>query len=156
MELGREPGIGLVANTLVRAVVHIYEERLPVRGQRRSIYGKTVILTGDVALRRANLLNRLVMTTMTILQLICLGTGSTSQQLVTQANTHQGLYLFIVQEGTDMLNRLAALLGVTRTIGQEQTVKLQLVEVVVPRYADNLYTSVQQTTNDVGLDAAIH
>ena len=156
MELSREPGVGLVTDTLVGAVVHIYEEGLPVGRQRIGIYGIAMILGSDEALGATHTLNGLVVTAVTVLQLVCLGTGGTSQQLVTQADTHQGLHFLIAEELADMLYRLGALLGVARTVGKEQSVKLQLIEIVIPRYTNHLYASVQQAADDVGLHAAIY
>ena len=155
MELSREPGVGLVTDTLVRAVVHIYEEGLPVGRQCIGIYRIAVVLRGDEALSATNALNGLVVTTVTVLQLVCLGTGGTSQQLVTQTDTHEGLHLLVAEELADMLYRLGALLGVARTVSQEETVELQLIEIVIPGYTNHLYTSVQQATDDIGLDTAI-
>ena len=55
-----------------------------------------------------------------------------------------------------MLHRLAALFRVAGTVSQEQTVELQLVEVVVPRYANHFYTTLDKATDDIGLYATIH
>ena len=172
MELSREPGVALVADTLVGAVVHIYEERLPVGRQSSCIYGIAMILGSNEALGAAHTLNGLVVTAVTVLQLVCLGTGGTSQQLVTQANAHtrthsltpspsligEGssyFFQFSLQECTDMSHRHLALFRVSRTIGQEKAIELQLIEVIVPRNAENLYPSTQQASDDVGLHAAI-
>ena len=54
-----------------------------------------------------------------------------------------------------MLHRLATLLWVTRAISQEKAVKLQLVEIIIPRYANHLDATSDQTTDDVCFHAAI-
>ena len=54
-----------------------------------------------------------------------------------------------------MLYRLGTLFGVTGTVSQEETFELQLIEVVVPRYANDLNTTFDETANDVCLDATI-
>ena len=156
MELGREPWVGLVTDSLVGAVVHVYEEWFPVGWQCIGIHSIAVVLGGDEALGAAHALNGLVVTAVAVLQLIGLGACGTGQQLVAQADTHQGLHLLVAEELAYMLDRLAALLGVAGTIGQEEAVELQLVEVVIPGHADNLYASVQQAADDIGLDAAIY
>ena len=155
MELSREPGVGLVTDTLVGTVVHIYEEGFPVGRQSSCIYSITMILGSDEALGATHTLNGLIVTAVTVLQLVCLGTSGASQQLVTQTDTHQGLHLLIAEELADMLYRLGALLGVARTVGKEEAVELQLIEIVIPRYTNHLYASVQQAADDVGLYSAI-
>ena len=55
-----------------------------------------------------------------------------------------------------MFHRLATLLWVARAIGQEQTVKVQLVKVVVPGHSDNLDPTTYQTTDNIGLDTTVN
>ena len=83
-----------MADTLVRAIVHIDEERLPVGGQRRIVDGIAMVLRGDEALGGAYLLNGLVVRAMTVFQFISLGTGGSGQELVTQTDTHARTYFF--------------------------------------------------------------
>ena len=173
VELCREPRIRLVADTLVRAVVHVHEQRFPVGRQRLVIDGIAVILRSDEALRATNTLHRLVVRAVTVFQLVGLGTCGTRQQLVAQADAHAGTYSltpgpspngegsgyffrFSIQECTNVLYRFVALLWVARTVGQEQTVELQLVEVVVPRHTNHLNASLNQTTNDIRLHATVN
>ena len=54
-----------------------------------------------------------------------------------------------------MFHRLATLLWVTRTIGKEESVELQLVEVVVPRHTNHLDATSNQAADDVGLYTAV-
>ena len=55
-----------------------------------------------------------------------------------------------------MLHSLTALLGVAGTIREEQAVELQLVEVIIPRHANDLHTSLNQASDNVCLNAAIY
>ena len=64
--------------------------------------------------------------------------------------------MFIIQEGSDMLHRLAALLRVARTVSQELSIEVKLVEIIVPRHSNDLHTPPNQTADDVRLHAAIH
>ena len=93
---------------------------------------------------------------MAILQLVGLGACCPSQQLVAETDAHAGANGLLLQEGTYVFHRLGALLRVARTIGQEQTGKVQLVEVVVPWYTDYLDASSDETADDVGLYATVH
>ena len=54
-----------------------------------------------------------------------------------------------------MLHRDVAAFRVARSVGKEESVKLQLVEVIIPRNANYLNTPAEQTTDDVGLNATI-
>jgi hypothetical protein len=144
-----------MADTLVRAIVHIDEERLPVGGQRRIVDGIAMVLRGDEALGGAYLLNGLVVRAMTVFQFISLGTGSSSQELVTQTDTHARTYLRVIEERADMLHRSATLLRIARTISQEQTIELELVEIIVPRHTHHLDATLDETTDDIGLDTTV-
>ena len=96
------------------------------------------------------------MTAMTIFQLIGLCTCSTGKQLIAQTDTHQRLHRLVLKERADMLNGLATTFRVARTISQEESVELQLIEVIVPRHAHHLYTTIQKTTDDVCLHTAVN
>lgn len=92
VELCGEPRVMLVADTLVGAVVHVDEIRLPVGGERLGIYGVAVVLRGDETARSAYLLHGLVVAAMTIFQFVDCGSRRLSEQLVTHADTHAGAY----------------------------------------------------------------
>ena len=75
MELSREPGVLLVADTFVRTVVHVDEERFPVGSQCVVVYSITVVLRGDETLFRAYHAYRLVMAAVTVFQFVDFGTS---------------------------------------------------------------------------------
>ena len=54
-----------------------------------------------------------------------------------------------------MLHRCFTAFRVARTIGQEETIKVQLVEVIIPRNTDDFYATLEETADDVGFHAAI-
>ena len=93
---------------------------------------------------------------MAVFQFVGLSPCRTGQQLITQTDAHTRTDSLIFQEHADMLHRLAALLGVAWAISQKQAVKLQLVKIVVPRHTNHLKAATYQTTDDVGLHAAVH
>lgn len=78
------------------------------------------------------------MTSVTKLHLLCGGTGSASQELVTQADTKDGGFV-LLHNGGDVLDGSLENGGVTGTVGDEETVVLLaggLGQVVVP-WADH-------------------
>ena len=156
MELCREPWHCLVAYAFVGAVVHVDEKRFPVGRQRRGIDGIAMILACDEATGGAHKLHRLVMTAMTILQLVCLCTCSPCQELVAETDAHEGPHIRIVEEGADVLHGLIALLRVARAIRQEQSIEVKLVEVIVPRNPDDFNASIHQATDDVCLYTTVN
>ena len=96
------------------------------------------------------------MGTMTIFQFIGLRTCRLGQQLVAQTDTHTRTHLLTVEERTDMLHRLLATLRIARTVGQEKTVEVKLIEIIVPRHAHHLDAALDETADDIRLHAAIH
>ena len=93
---------------------------------------------------------------MTIFQLVGLCACCTSQQLIAETDTHARTNSLALKEHTDMLNRLPALFRVTRSVGEEKAVKLQLVEVIVPRDSHYLNTTSHQATDYIGLHTAVY
>ena len=110
---------------------------------------------------------------MTVFQFVGLCPSCTSQQLITQTDAHtrtdrpspgpslrgRGVVTFshlCGQELPNVPNSHFTLLGIARTVSQEQAVELQLVEVVVPRHTNHLKPTTYQATDDVGLHAAIY
>ena len=56
----------------------------------------------------------------------------------------------------DMFRQHLTGIRVTGAVREKQTVRLQRVEIVVPRHADNLYATADEATDDIMLHAAIH
>ena len=83
-----------------------------------------MVLGSDEALGGTDALHGLVMGTMSVFQLVSLGTCRLGQELVAETDTHTRPHCLIVQEGADMLHRLTALLRVARTIGQEEPIEV--------------------------------
>ena len=154
MELAREPGVRLVTDALVRAVVHIDKQLAPFAAQCRGIDSIAVILRRDIAAVCSHLAYRLVMRAVPILQLIDRRTTGLCQQLVTHADTTDGLatHGHLLLQNLDSIHTLV---GVARTVSQEETVEGHLRIVIVPRYANHLNATVDETAYDVGLHTAI-
>ena len=70
VELGREPGVVPVADTLVRAVVHVDEQRFPIGAQGVVVHRITMVLAGDEAAVGAHLPHGLVVAAVSVLQLV--------------------------------------------------------------------------------------
>lgn len=89
---------------------------------------------------------RLVVSTVTILQLDGLGAGSKCQKLVAQANTHDGL-LVGLHELAQVVHGILAMRGVARSVRNEDTIKVMrdLVDGVGGREDGN-----RGTTRDLG------
>ena len=115
-----------------------------------------MVLARDKALRRADFSDRLVVRAMAVFQLICIGSCRTGKKLVTKTDTHTRTYLFVSKEFSNVFHSLAALLWIARSIGQKQSIEVELVKVIVPWNTNNLNAPSYQTTDDVSLDTAIH
>ena len=113
-----------MAYAFIRTIVHIYEQRFPVRGQGRVINSVAMILGGDEALCTSHTLYWLVMGTMTIFQFVCLCPCCPCQQLITQTDAHAGAHLLIVEECAYMLHRYIAAFRVARSVGKKETVEV--------------------------------
>ena len=114
------------------------------------------------------------MRAVTIFQLIGLGTCGAGQKLVAEADAHQGagslpivgapvpalggsgyFCSLVFQECAYVLYRRLTTLRVAWTVGEEETVEVELVEVVVPRHADDLDASSDEAADDVRLYSAV-
>ena len=115
-----------------------------------------MVLACDKALVGTNFAYRLVMTTMSVFQLIYAGACSLTQELISHADTHAGLYYIAIEELANVLYSSLTGIGVTGTIGKKQTVKFHVVEIIIPGNTDNLYPTVYQASENVGLDATVH
>lgn len=89
VELNGEEGFTVLTapDTLVRAVVGIGEQRFPAVLEGGYVDFVTVVLRGNVASTRCSAGTRNVHTTITVLHLAGLGTGSKGEKLVTKTNT---------------------------------------------------------------------
>ena len=154
VELRREERLAGVADTFVGAVVHVDEVRLPALRQASVVHREAVVLRSDEALVRARLAHRLVVGAVAVFQLVGGGAGGDAQQLVAHADAADG---FISLQGlADVLHRDLAERRVARAVGDEEAVPVELVEVVVPRDADQLHAALHQAAQDLVLDAAVH
>ena len=123
-----------MADAFVGTVVHIDEEGLPVEWECSCVHGIAMVLRSNETTVCPHLTHRLVMTSVSVFQFIGGGSCCLCQELVAQANTHARFRLVCLHELSDMPDGLFAMLRVAGAVSQEQTVKLQFVEVVVPRH----------------------
>ena len=81
MELGGEPRVGLVADALVGAVVHIDEIWLPVRGKRLRIHRISMVLRRDKATGGPDLLHGLVVAAVSVFEFVDSGSRRLAEPL---------------------------------------------------------------------------
>ncbi len=93
------------------------------------------------------------MTAVAIFQFVGVGTSSQGHQLVSQADAKNG-NVGLVGFG-QMLNGDAALFGIARTIGYEESVIFLLADVVVPGHPDHSGIPLKQVSDDVVFYPAI-
>ena len=154
MELAGEPRIGLMADALIGAVVHVDEKLFPVSAQGLGIYRVSVVLRGDITFLRTHKAYGLVMAAMAIFQLVDCCASSLTQQLVTHTDATDGLTTKAHLFANDVHSLLASV-GVTGTISQEQAIEVHTCIILIPRYANHLYPTVDQAANNIGLYTTI-
>mmetsp|Transcript_31242 Transcript_31242/g.45695 ORF Transcript_31242/g.45695 Transcript_31242/m.45695 type:complete len:279 (+) Transcript_31242:3176-4012(+) len=132
VELHREEGLGHVDQTFVGDVVDVYEVRLPVGGKIGVINSVAVVLRGDVDLVRQHVLDRLVVPTVTELELVGLAARCTRQELVAQADAEDRNIL--LERPAQVLHSHFTHSWVARTVGDEETVVALLFDIMVPRH----------------------
>lgn len=133
VELNGEEGFAALTapDTLVRAVVGIGEQRFPAVLKGGYVDFVTVILRGDVASTRCSAGTRNVHTTVTVLHLAGLGTGSKGEKLVTKTDT-EDRDLRSLEGSRKIADSLLDHGRVTRTVRDEETiVRLRLIVNIV-------------------------
>lgn len=157
VELGAENRTRLVDHTFVGTVVEVNEVWLPVTRQGASINSITVVLGGDVAAASGQVQSGNVVSTVSVLQLDGAGTGSQSQELVAETDTHDR-DLRALHELAEVVDGLLAVGRVTRAVGDEHSVEVvgHLVDWVVVREDSDAGTTVDQATEDVLLHTAVN
>jgi len=95
------------------------------------------------------------MTAMTVFQFVYFGSSGFAQQLVTHADTKNRK--FRVLHGTaDVLHRSITCIRVTRSVGDEESVEFQMIEIIIPRHANHFHIPAKQAADNVRLYTAIH
>ena len=154
MELSREEGQALVADPFVRAVIEVDILLTPALAESGGIYGIAVILAGDEAAVRTYLAYGLVVATVSVLHLADLCSCSCSEELIAHADPADRLLL---SEGlADMFDGDATLIGVARSIREEEPVKVNLIKVIVPGYAVERDLWTDEVADDIVLRAAVY
>jgi len=145
VELHTEVRLLSVVDTLVATVVGVDEELLPAVGQAVGVDGETVVLRSDVTLSSDHAGTRNVVTSVTELHLLGGGASSTGEELVTQADTEDGDFV-LLKDGSDVLNGGLEHGGVTRTVGEEKTIKVVngTGDIVVPRANKDFDTTLEE------------
>ena len=82
--------------------------------------------------------------------------GGFREQLVAHADTHAGAHVRVGEELANVFHGLGCGVRVAGAVGEEQAVKLQLIEIVVPGHAHHFHAAPQQAADNVVLHAAVH
>jgi len=156
MELGTEDGTRVVDQTLVGLVVEVGEVLPPFAGQGGWVDRVSVVLRSDVALAGGEVESWDVVSTVTVLELDGLCTGSKGDELVTHANAHDG-NLGGLEQLAEVVDGGGAMSWVTRAVGDEDTVEVvgDLVDGVVEGEAGDASTARDETAEDVLLDTTV-
>ena len=112
-----------------------------------------MILGCDEAMLRTDHAHWLIVAPVSVLQFVDGGTASLCQKLVAHADAADRTVAG--KRFADVLYGSVAGIGVARTVAEEETVVVQVVEVVVPRDADDHEVPLQKAADDVVLDAAV-
>ena len=155
MELCREPRIFLVFDSFVRTIIHIDEQRFPICPQRIIVYRITMILRSNKTTFRTHHAYRLVVATVSIFKFVNLCPSGFREQLVAHADSKDGKFL-VRHCLADILHSCVAGIRVTRAVGDKQPVKFESVKIIIPRYTDHFYTTLQQATDNIGFYTTIH
>lgn len=115
-----------------------------------------MVLAGDVTFARGKVQGRNVVSPVTVLELDGSSTGSKSQELVAQADPHDG-DLGCFHQLSKMVHRVLAVGWVTGTVGDEDTVKVvsNLVDRVVEGEGGHAGATTDEAAQDVLLDTAV-
>ena len=143
VELDGEVWTASVADTLVRAVVGVYEKLLPAERKSRLVDSVTVVLGSDVALSAQEVGTWDVVSAVTELHLEGAGTSGSGEELVTQADTEDWSAV-LLHSRLDVVDGLGHHGWVTWTVGDEKAIVVlagKLWEVVVPWADKNLNTT---------------
>lgn len=154
VELHREPRLALVAYALVRAIVHVREERLPVGAKRVVIYSKAVILACDEALVCSGHAHRLIVAAVAIFKFVGLGSSSFGEQLVAHADAKDRL-VAQAHGATEILYSLAAHVRIARSVADEDTIVVELSVIVVPWHTHHLNPTLDEASENVALHATV-
>ena len=112
-----------------------------------------MILGCDEAMLRTDHAHWLIVAPVSVLQFVDGGAASLCQELVAHADAADRTVAG--KRFADVLYGSVAGIGVARTVAEEETVVVQVVEVVVPRHADDHEVPLQKAADDVVLDAAV-
>ena len=156
VELGREDGASLVDHALVAPIVEVDEVLLEVAGEGLGVDGITVVLAGDVALAGGQVEGGDVVGAVSVLELDGAGTDGEGEELVAEADAHDG-DLGGVHEAGEVVRGLLAVDRVAGAVGDEDTVKVggDLVDGVVVGEDGDGGTSADEAAKDVLLDTAV-
>lgn len=143
-----------MAYALVRSVVHIYEKLLPVVTKSLAVDGVSVVLRCDIAFFGSHETHRLVVRTVSVLQLIYCGTGCFAKELVAHAYSTDW-FCGLTHVLSDYFHSVGASVRIAWTIGKEESVDVHRRIIVIPWHAYYLHATVYEATYYIGFYTAV-
>ena len=143
-----------MAYALVGPVVEVDEMGFPFFVKCLGVNSKSVILGCNVAVVAAAEPDRLIVSSMSVFELVGGSSGSKAHQLIAHTYSENGFVPVICL--AYIFNRLSAKARVSGTIGNHKSVPFEAVEIVVPRHLDHFHTSGCKAVQDTVFYSAIH
>ena len=164
MELDGEPGHAEVLEAFVGAVVHVDQQLPPAFRQGLAVQGVAMVLARDETAVGADEAYRLVVAAMAVFQFQDAGAGGDAEELVAQADAHDGfgppsflpVTLALLHHFPQDGDRLGTFLRVAGAVAQEDAVEIQFGIVIVPGDPQHFDAAAQQAADDVVLASAVH
>ena len=157
MELDAEDRLEPGPDAFVGAVVEVHEPGLPVARKGTLVHRVAVVLAGDVAAARADLLHRLVHAAMTVRELVRVAARGEAEDLVAEADA-EDREVGALEQQPHLLNELAQVLRVAGAVADQDAVHSagETAEVGVPRRAGHPGPALEERSDYVVLGAGVH
>ena len=157
MELHAEERPDATADAFVRAVVDVHEPRLPIGRQRVVTHRVAVVLAGDIAAARQQILHGLVHPAVPVGKLVRVATGRQREDLIAQAHAEDRATI-AAKQTTHLLDEQHQIFRIAWPVADQYPVCVggQLRQARVIRRTDDGRAALQQAADDVVLRARIH
>ena len=152
VELRGEEGLGLVAYAFVGAVVHVDEEWFPLFGQCFGVDGETVVLRCDETFVGAEAAHRLVVAAVSVFELIVAAPAALDRSWLPMQIPQ---IVACVHGFTYILDGGLRHVGIARTVGYEESVVVDGVEVIVPWHEYDFDAAASKASDNIVFDAAV-
>ena len=134
-----------MAYALVCAVVHVYEQRFPVRGQSVVVYRESVVLRCNEAAFCSGLTYGLVVAAVSVFEFVCACAGSLGEKLV--AHAYAAYRFFAFERFAKVFYGVGGEVRVAGAVRHEYAVAFNLVEIKIPWNPHYSYAALYQTAD---------